>query len=184
MSDVSRRRPCQAVYSRNPTQIESSHPQTPVSRDKQTAYGEERVGSDCESGSGVISIRPRETSRADVANPAHPCTRFENSKRRKALKHSPTQCTCRQPAWPEVADTGQKGAAGSLCQTRGPPRGACLLDLRSGSDLRPCVPPPWNFDPGLASAIATMEPHLQVDPPSCLGLDMSFTGSVGSFPPS
>lgn len=48
-----------------------------------------------------------------------------------------------------------------------------------------CVLPlPWNFDPGVASAIATMEPHLQVDPPSSLGVDMSFTGSVGSLPPS
>lgn len=48
-----------------------------------------------------------------------------------------------------------------------------------------CVLPlPWNFDPGVASAIATMEPHLQVDPPSSLGGHMSFTGSVGSLPPS
>ena len=41
-----------------------------------------------------------------------------------------------------------------------------------------------SIDPGLASAIATMEPQLQVDPPSSLGIDMSFTGSVGGFLPS
>lgn len=130
-----------------------------VSRDKQTD-GPRRVTSwvmsDCESWSGVISIGPRETSRADVANS------MEDSTRSKAQgietfpdqsRPNPTHIA-NQPGLPELADTGLDWTeeSSSLCRIGGPaPGGTCLLDLlRAACRFRPAFfPSPGTSIPAL-----------------------------------
>lgn len=122
-----------------------------VSRDKQTD-GPRRVTSwvmsDCESWSGVISIGPRETSRADVANSMEDSTRSKAQgietfpdQSRPNPHTSPTSLACL--SWRTLDWTGQKRAAacagsedrlleGHACST--------CCGLRAGSDLRSSPP--------------------------------------------
>ena len=91
--------------------------------------------------SGVISIGPRETSRADVANPAsRGSTRFEDSKREGIETFPKPNFTPASARQPDPADAGQglvereqQQGSSSLCRIGGPPHGACLLDLRPPS---------------------------------------------------
>lgn len=131
--------------------------QSPVSSLQSPRRETSWVMPDCESWSGVISIGPRETSRADVANS------MEDSTRSKAQgietfpdQSRPSQSThiANQPGLPELADTGRdrhkRAAACAGSEDRLLEGHPCLLDLRAAFRFRPAFfPSPGTSIPAL-----------------------------------